>query len=137
MKILRKLNYDLFALKTKSMDKNKPYNLEERTFRFAIEVRAFLRKIKSNDLNRDDFRQVIRSSGSIGANYIEANAGMSKKDLLYRLRICRKEAKETNYWLKIILNSVEDENKEQIQLLIDESFELLKIFSSIIEKVKS
>ena len=135
--MLRKLNYDLIALKTNSMDKNKPYNLEERTFRFAIEVRAFLQKIKSNDLNRDDFRQVIRSSGSIGANYIEANAGMSKKDLLYRLRICRKEAKETNYWLRIILDSLKGENKRKIQPLITESFELLKIFSSIIEKVKN
>ena len=117
------------------MDNKKPYNLEERTFKFAIDVRAFLMKLKRTELNRDDFRQVIRSSGSIGANYIEANAGMSKKDLLYRLRICRKEAKETNYWLKIILNSLEGENKRQIQPLITESFELLKIFSSIIEKV--
>ena len=114
----------------------KPYNLEERTFKFAIDVRTFLRSVKCHDLDRSDFKQVIRSSGSIGANYIEANAGMSKRDLVYRLRICRKEAKETNYWLKIIMHSIDVDNKNQIQHLVDESFELLKIFSSIIEKVK-
>jgi four helix bundle protein len=118
------------------MDKNKPYNLEERTYKFAIDVRSFLRNQKQTKLNIDDFKQVIRSSGSIGANYLEANAGMSKKDLLYRLRLCRKEAKETNYWLKIIHHSLDGNNKELIQPLISESFELIKIFSSIIEKVK-
>ncbi|MBI2487752.1 MAG: four helix bundle protein [Deltaproteobacteria bacterium] len=80
-------------------------------------------------------KQVIRSSGSIGANYIETNEALSRKDFVMRIKICRKEAKESTYWLKLIeVKNEEDERKRE--LLIDESTQLMKIFSSILERSK-
>ena len=73
------------------------YDLEERTKIFAIQTRHFIQKIPDKMIRIDDFRQVIRSSGSVGANYIEANEALSKKDFLHRLKISRKEAKETSF----------------------------------------
>lgn len=115
---------------------HKPFNLEDRTFVFARDVRFALNQLKKTDYNKDDIRQVIRSSGSIGANYIEANEGLSKKDLLFRLKFSRKEAKETHYWLRLLEQTNHFNEEKTINSLIQESFELVKIFSSIIEKVK-
>jgi len=80
----------------------KPYDLEERTFQFAKEVRVFIKTLEKTIANNEDAKQVIRSSGSIGSNYIEANESLSKKDFVFRLKISRKEAKESIYWLKLI-----------------------------------
>ena len=77
----------------------------------------------------------MRSSGSVGANYIEANEKVGEKDLKYRLRISRKEAKESIYWLRLILNSNKNINKEENKRLIEEALELRKILSSIINKL--
>ena len=72
---------------------------------------------------------------SVGANYIEANEALSKKDFIIRIKICRKEAKESRYWLKLI--EVNDKNAEkQRQSLIQEVTELMKIFGAILEKSK-
>jgi len=85
--------------------------------------------------NIEIMKQIIRSSGSVGANYIEANEALSKKDFAMRIKICRKEAKESRYWLR--LTEVRTENAEKRkQSLIDEATELMKIFGSIVEKVK-
>lgn len=65
-------------------------------------VRIFIRKSKKEIANFDDFKQLVRSSGSIEANYIEANEALSKKDFLHRIKISRKEAKETRFWLRLI-----------------------------------
>lgn len=81
---------------------NKPYDLHERTFLFAKNVRFFVFEMEKSIINYDDCKQVIRSSESIGANYIEANENLSEKDFIYRLKICRKEAKETIYWLELL-----------------------------------
>lgn len=113
------------------------YNLEERTMEFAIAVRKYVKTLERNIGNYEDSKQVIRSSGSIGANYIEANEALGEKDRLMKLRISRKEAKETFYWLTLIKNSNDLHNDSQILYLVKESSELLKIFSSIIEKLKS
>jgi four helix bundle protein len=75
----------------------KPYDLEERTFQFAQQVRAFVKLLPRTVCNIEDVKQVVRSSGSVGANYIEANEALGKKDFLMRLRISRKEAKESRY----------------------------------------
>lgn len=72
----------------------KVYDLEERTFQFAKSIRLLVKKLPKTQANIEDVKQVIRSSGSIGANYIEANEALSKKDFLYRVKISRKEAKE-------------------------------------------
>jgi four helix bundle protein len=109
------------------------YDLEERTFKFAFNIRKIIKKLPKKLHNIDDFKQLIRSSGSVGANYIEANGALGKKDFLMRLRICRKEAKESTYWLKLIYeNNIS--NQEEIEKLIQESIELTKIFGSIITK---
>ena len=78
------------------------YDLEERTMKFARRVRQFVKSLPRTISNREDIAQLIRSSGSIGANYIEANESLSKKDFLMRIKICRKEAKESKYWLLLI-----------------------------------
>jgi len=80
-------------------------------------------------------KQLIRSSGSIGANYIEANEALSKKDFIMRMRISRKESKETSYWIKLILDTIQEaELDKEGNRLLDESIQLTKICSSIIEK---
>lgn len=78
------------------------YDLEERTFQFAKNVRIFVKQLPKTLSNTEDGIQVIRSFGSIGANYIEANESLSKKDFLMRIKICRKEAKESVYFLRLI-----------------------------------
>ena len=80
----------------------KIYDLEERTFVFAKNVRLFVKKLETNIWNKEDIKQVVRSSGSVAANYIEANEKLGEKDLIMKLRICKKEAKETILWLRLI-----------------------------------
>ena len=78
------------------------YDLEERTFLFAKNVRSFVRKLPKTIANIEDGKQLINASGSVGANYIEANESFSKKDFIFRIKICRKEAKESKYWLRLV-----------------------------------
>lgn len=80
----------------------KVYDLEERTFIFAKDVRFFVKTLPKSISNTEDSRQVVRASGSVGANYREANEALSKKDFLMRMKISRKEAKESEYWLRLI-----------------------------------
>jgi four helix bundle protein len=84
------------------MADSKQYDLEERTFAFASEVRDFVRKLPRTISLVEDVKQVIRSSGSVAANYIEANESLNKKDFVMRIKICRKEAKESRMWLRLI-----------------------------------
>jgi four helix bundle protein len=81
--------------------KQQPFDLENRTFKFTKEVSKFLKNVPKNFINNEILKQVIRSSRSVGANYIEANECLSKKDFIMRIKICRKEAKKTIYWLKL------------------------------------
>ena len=76
------------------LQRQKKYDLEERTFLFASKVRALTKQLYHSIENIEDIKQLVRSSGSVGANYIEANESLSKKDFLMRIKICRKEAKE-------------------------------------------
>ena len=78
---------------------------------------------------------MVRSSGSIGANYIDANEKVGEKDLKYRLKISRKEAKESIYWMRLILNSNENIDREENNRLINEALELRKILSAILNKL--
>ncbi|HEX7232169.1 MAG TPA: four helix bundle protein [Candidatus Binatia bacterium] len=112
----------------------KHYDLEDRTFAFANDVRAFVKKIPKTVANLEDIKQIVRASGSVGANYIEANESLSKKDFIMRIKICRKEAKESCYWLRLI-GPGEDEvlKKRQIDL-IKEATELTSIFGAILRK---
>jgi four helix bundle protein len=118
------------------MMKEKKYDLEERTFQFARDVRVFVKTLPKTITSREDGKQVIRSSGSIGANYIEANERTGEKDYTYRLKLSRKESKETIYWLRLIIETHALENQEEGNRLIDEAEQLRKIFSSIIIKAE-
>jgi len=110
------------------------YDLEERTLEFAVAVRLFLRTLPSSLENQEDAKQLIRSSGSVGANYIEANEKLGDKDFLMRAKISRKEAKESLYWLNILKRTNAKEHSIKFDRLIQESSELTKILSSIILK---
>ena len=110
---------------------SKEYDLENRTYLFARECRQLVNKLPKSVSNIEDSKQLVRSSGSVGANYIEANESFSKKDFLYRIKICRKESKESVLWLNLLSDLNSDEY--EFQSLIDEAVELKKIFSTIIK----
>jgi len=111
---------------------DKHYDLEERTFKFARDCRDLVKKLFKNQHNLEYSKQLIRSSGSVASNYIEANESLSKKDFVMRIRICKKESKESGLWLKLIERK--DEDKKERTRLLNESIELMKIFGSILEK---
>ena len=115
-------------------ENSKRYDLEERTLKFSIEVRAFVKRLPKTLANVEDGRQLIKSSGSVGANYIEANEALSKKDFLMRIKICRKESKESQYWLRLV-DSNSDPSLEGVRVnLIREAGELTNIFGAILKK---
>jgi four helix bundle protein len=112
----------------------KQYDLEERTFLFAKNIREFVRKLPKTISNIEDVSQLVRASGSQAANYIEANEALSKKDFFMRIKICRKESKESRLWLKLIfINNNEILEKERMKF-IQEATELMNIFGSILKK---
>ncbi|MFH1162088.1 MAG: four helix bundle protein [Candidatus Jorgensenbacteria bacterium] len=115
---------------------SKRYDLEERTYQFAKNVVIFCKNLPKNASNVEYVRQVIRSSGSVGANYIEANESLSKKDFVMRMKICRKEAKESTYWLRLIVETNSEEYRVEGEILLKETVELKKILSAILEKSK-
>ena len=113
---------------------SKQYDLEDRTLVFAKEIRGFVKSIKKDMANLEDGKQLIRASGSVGANYIEANEALSKKDFLMRIKICRKEAKESKYWLNLIhadSDSIIAAKKTELE---QEAGELTNIFGAILRK---
>jgi four helix bundle protein len=114
----------------------KIYNLEDRTFQFAMSVRNFIKKIQRTLSNVEYCKQLIRSSASVGANYIEANEALSNKDFYYRIKICKKEAKESKFFLKLVDIENDKQLGEEQSSLINEANELVLIFSSIIRKEK-
>jgi four helix bundle protein len=110
--------------------------LEERTFVFARDVRAFCRQLKWDIINIEDIRQVVKSSGSVGANYIEANENLGEADLRMRIKISRKEAKESVRWLRLVYIESDKASLETERVrLIDEAEQLRKIFSAILIKL--
>lgn len=109
---------------------NKRYDLEERCLNFAKRVNAYVNKLPKTISNFENGKQLVRSAGSVGANYIEANESLSKKDFIMRLKISKKEAKESMFWLRLT-EPVSTEQKEQ-HYLINESTELMKILGSIL-----
>ena len=112
------------------------YDLEERTFQFAKAVRLFVKTLPKTTANIEDGKQLVKASGSVGANYREANESLSKKDFLMRIKISRKEAKESAYWLRLIHETNNLKNADEAKSLIKEANELKKILSSILEKSK-
>ncbi len=111
----------------------KQYDLEERTFQFAKDCRVFVSTLLKTIGNIEDGKQLIRSSGSVHANYIEANEALSKKDFYYRAKVCRKEVKESRSWLGLVDVVISEVERQR---LIEEATELMRIFGSIITKEK-
>lgn len=108
--------------------------LDKGTLQFSKKVRVFILKIPKSIANSEDGKQLIRSSGSIGANYIEANECLSEKDRTHRFRISKKEAKESIYWLELIDCRGNSELERERHELIQEATELVKILTVIIRK---
>jgi four helix bundle protein len=113
---------------------DKQYDLEERCFQFAKKVNGYVRKLPKDIPNIENGKQLVRAGGSIGANYIEANEAIGKRDFKMRIKIFKKESKESRYWLR--LTEPLKENQKEKEELIQEATELMKIFGSILEKSK-
>lgn len=111
---------------------NHGFDLEDRCFKFAQRVNVYVNALPKTISNIENGKQLVRSAGSLGANYIEANESLSKKDFLMRVKISRKETKETRFWLNLC-TPVKNSEPEK-EFLLQESLELMKIFGSIITK---
>jgi len=114
------------------LEKTKKYDLEDRCSAFARKAMDYVDKLPRSTTNIEIGRQLARSAGSVGANYIEANESLSKKDFVLRIKISRKEAKETTYWLK--LSKPREDIESEKELLVKESIELMSIFGAILKK---
>jgi four helix bundle protein len=114
-------------------NRKKPFDLEERTLEYAKCIIRLCKTLPTNTVNIEIIRQLVRSAGSVGANYREANEALSQKDFVHRMRITRKEAKESSYWLDL-LKEANPSIEAEIDDLYRESRELRNIFSSILSK---
>ena len=115
-------------------DGSKPRDLEDRTFLFAQSVRTFVKQLPRTISNTEDVRQLVRASGSVAANWIEGDEALSKKDFLMRAKICRKEAKESRLFLRLVDTGLTKNNVASRDALATEARELTLIFASIISK---
>jgi len=114
-------------------DEEGKYDLEERTYKFAFDVRLCIGTFQWSRIQWTDVDQLLRSSGSVAANYVEANNSISKADFLYRIRISRKEASESRLWLRLLGATVSDQTlKEPLRLLYKECDELIRILAAIL-----
>ena len=121
----------------KSTQYQKFANLEQRMLRFAKNVRSFTRKIPKSVGNTEDSKQLIKSSGSVGSRYIDANESANKMDFVQNIRISKKESKESSYWLGLLDTQQFDFLDKERGLLAKESDELTKILGSILGKCKT
>ena len=117
-----------------SLGTDKKYDLEERTYVFAKKVRAFIKYAPRTISNIEDLKQLTRSSGSVGANYIEANGALGKDDFLMKIRTCRKEARESRFWLRLIDSGENEQLAKERRKLVKEAEELGFIFGAILGK---
>lgn len=120
-------------IQNNEIQNKKQYNLEDRTLAFAKNVRNLIKQIPRTIASIEDSKQLVRSSGSVGANYIEANESLSKKDLAMRVKISRKEAKESKFWLELL--EVPDTLEVERRSLLKEAGELMNILSAILIKL--
>ena len=115
---------------------SKRYDLEDRTLEYAKKVKVFVKNLRKTVGNLEDGKQLIRASGSVGANYIEANESLTKKDFVMRIKICRKGAKESRYWLMLVDADGQPEKENDRGSLIKEATELMNIFGAMLAKCK-
>ncbi len=112
----------------------KIYDLEERTAIFAERVRDFCLTLPRNPANNEYIPQLIRAGSSPGANYIEANESIGDKDFKMKIKTCRREAKESAYWLRLVITGGTKELETERQSLKQEAREFVLIFTSILKK---
>jgi len=117
------------------MSNSKQYDLEDRTLQYSKKVIELCRELPVGDINRRLKDQLLRSATSIGANYREVNETDTKKDFKNRIRIAKKEAKETVYWLELLLE-LNSQFDYKIRLLLKETNEFVKILAAIYFKIK-
>src|ERR1051326_672506 len=103
-------------------------DLEDRTFQFAQSIRTFVKTLPRTVSNTEDIRQLVRASGSVAANWIEADEALSKKDFLMRVKICRKEAKESRLFLRLVDTGASKSTASARDKLAEEARELTLIF---------
>ena len=123
-------------IKSMSNDKTQKFDLAERTARFSENIIEFIKEVLNNSVNQPLLNQLIRSATSIGANYMEADGAESKKDFNHKIGICKKEAKETMYWLRILAKA-NPSKVDASRKLWQEAHELTLIFSAIINSSKN
>ncbi len=121
---------------TKETDVGKPYDLEERTARFGETIIAFSKTIPHSPVTLPLISQLVRSGTSVGANYCEADDAGTKKDFRYKIGICRKEARETKHWLRMIAAAVPNP-KDRAKPLWQEAKELHLIFAAVVRRTSS
>jgi four helix bundle protein len=109
-------------------------DLIKRTFEFALLVRRFVNRLPKSIENYEDAKQLVRSSGSVAANYIEAQEGLSRKDFFYRTKVCRQEVRESGLWLRLLETGEDPSVISQRNQLVTEGDELKRIISSIAGK---
>jgi len=117
----------------KTQNSKHKFDLEDRTLKFGKRIIRLCRALPRDAVNRRLSDQLLRAGTSVGANYREANETETKRDFRHKIGISRKEAKETNYWLKLVIEA-NPQFEGEIQPLLGESIELVKIFASIVEK---
>lgn len=109
--------------------------LEDRFYNFAKRVRDFCLKLKWDLINSEYIRQLIKASGSVGANYIEASDDLGKLDEKMKIKISRREAKESIHWLNLILTYGNVELEKERLILVDEAVQIKKILSTILKRL--
>lgn len=113
---------------------NQPRDLVTRTYRFAQRVRCLVNQLPRSTSNFEDAKQVVRASGSVAANYLEAQEGVSRKDFFYRIKICRKESRESGLWLRLLEVGADAIVAKEREGLVAEAEELKQIFAAIAGK---
>ena len=119
-----------------SKNPKQKYDLEERTAKFGEEIIKFADKVPKNAITLSLIGQLVKAGTSVGANYCEADGAESRKDFQHKIGICKKEARETKHWLKMIIVACE-ESKDEAEKLWQEAKELNLIFNSINNKIKN
>jgi len=113
---------------------NKKYDLEERTTLFAERIRDFCLKLPKNPVNDEYIPQLIRAGSSPGANYIEANESLGNKDFNMKIKTCRRESKESRYWLRLVIADATETTEKERAYLMQEAKEFVLIFTAILKK---
>src|SRR6187402_300962 len=116
------------------MEQNKTYDLEERTALFAERVRDFCFKLPRNIANNEYTSQLIRAGSSPGANYIEASESIGDKDFKMKIKTCRRESKESSYWLRLVITDDSRDQENERVYLRQEAKEFVLIFNAILKK---